>query len=73
MSKILRFKIQKLHRNSKIKTLGFVWSFKILTTKVVALNSSSCFEDIISISLPFKRHIFCQNATCNCGVIRVNS
>ena len=39
---------------SKLSDLyGPVWSFKILTTKVVALNSSCCFEDIISVSLPF--------------------
>ena len=43
---------------SKLSDLyGPVWSFKIFTTKVVALNSS-CFEDIISISLPFKDTFF---------------
>ena len=30
----------------------------MLTTKVTALNSYSCFEDIISISLLFRRNIF---------------
>ena len=40
---------------------------------VVALNSSSCFEDIISILLPFQGHLFHQNPTCNCEVTRVDS
>ena len=35
----------------------------MLTTKVAALNSYSCFEDIISISLLFRRHIFRFAAT----------
>ena len=34
-------------------------SFKIIITKIVALNSSSCFEDIIFISITFqKTHFF---------------
>ena len=58
MYKTFGIKISKLYTNSWIKTLGFVWSFKILTTKVVSLNSSCCFEDIISISLPFFKYTF---------------
>ena len=38
MSKTFTIKISKLHTNSWIKTLGFVWSFEILTTKIVAFN-----------------------------------
>ena len=38
---------------------GPVWSFKIFTTKPYkALNSSSCFEDIISIFITFLKTHF---------------
>ena len=52
--------ILKLHTNPKVLIQEFVWSFEI--------------DHIISMSIPFKRHLFfCQNPMYNCRVIVVES
>ena len=43
----------------------------MLITKVIALNHSSCFEDIFSISILFVRQLFRQNPMDTGGVIKV--
>ena len=49
------------------------WSFKILITIVLAPIYSFCFEDTVSLSIPIKRHNFCQTPLYNSGVTRSES
>ena len=65
--------ILKLHTNPKVFDLRIVWSFEILNPNVLNIIYSSYFKYIISISIPFKGHLFCQNPMYNCGVIGVES
>ena len=53
--------------------LSVVCSFKILITIVLAEFYSFCFEDTMSLSIPFKRHDFCQTPLYNSGVARFES
>ena len=60
--------ILKLHTNPKVLIQGFVWSFEILITKVLALTHPFYFDYTISMLMSFERHLFCQNQIFNCGV-----
>ena len=51
----------KLHTNPKILVHEFVWSFEVLITNVLDIIYYVYFDYIISMSVPFKRHLFCQN------------
>ena len=53
--------ILKLHINPKVLIQEFVWSFKIFIPNVLDIICSFYFDYIISMSIPFKTHIFCQN------------
>ena len=65
--------ILKLHTNPKVLILEFLWSFEILNPSILDIIYSSYFDCIISMSIPFKEHLFCQNPMYNCGVICVES
>ena len=45
----------------------------MLITIVLALTDSFCFQDIVSLSRPIKRHDFCQNPLNNSAVTRVEN
>ena len=51
----------------------FVWSSEILIPNVLDIIYSFYFDYIISMSIPFKGRLFCQNPMYNCGVIDVES
>ena len=65
--------ILKLHTNPKVLIKEFVWSFEILIPNVLDIVHSFYFDCIISMSIPFRRHLFCQNPMYTCGVIGVES
>ena len=44
-----------------------------MNPNVLDIIYSFYFEDIISMSTPFKGHLFCQSPMYNCGVIGVES
>ena len=50
--------ILKLHTNPKVWIQEFVWSFESLNPNVLDITYSSCFDYIISMSIPFKGHLF---------------
>ena len=52
--------ILRLQTNPKVLIQGFVWSFEILITNVLPLTYSIYFDYIMSMSVPFKKHLFCQ-------------
>ena len=58
--------ILKLHTNPKVL-------IQELITSVLDIIYSFIFDYIISMPVPFKRHLFCQNPMNNCGVINVES
>ena len=53
--------ILKLQTNPKVLIQGFVWSFEILITNVLALTHPFYFDYTISMLMSFERHLFCQN------------
>ena len=55
------------------KITANVWGFKILITIVLALIYTLCFEHTVSLSIPIKRHDFCQTPLYNSGVTRFES
>ena len=65
--------ILKLHTNPKVLIQKFIWSVEVLIPNVLDIIYSFCFDYIISMPVPFKRHLFCQNPMYNCGVIDVES
>ena len=63
----------KPHTNPKVLIQEFQWSFEILIPNVLDIVHSFYFDYIMSMSIPFKRHLLCQNPMYNCGVISVES
>ena len=50
--------ILKLHTNPKVLIQEFIWSFEVLITNVLDIICSFIFDYIISMPVPFKRHLF---------------
>ena len=65
--------ILKLHTNPKVLIQEFIWSFEVLIPNVLDIIYSFYFDYIISMPVPLKRHLFCQNLMYNCAVISVES
>ena len=70
--------ILKLHIYRPIQILKFliqefVLSSEILIPNVLDVIYSFYFVYIMSMSIPFKGRLFCQNPMYNCGVIGVES
>ena len=71
--KNLRLQLSWLILNPKVLIQEFVWSLEILIVNVLDKIYSLYFDYIISMSVSFKIHLFCQNQMYNCGVIGVES
>ena len=65
--------ILKLHTNPKVLIQEFIWSFEVLIPNFLDIIYSFYFDYIISMPVPLKRHLFCQNLMYNCAVISVES
>ena len=70
--------IFKLHIYRPIQILKFliqefVLSSEILIPNILDVIYSFYFDYIMSMSIPFKGRLFCQNPMYNCGVIGVES
>ena len=62
----------KLHTGPyKVFIQEFVWSSEILIPNVLDIIYFFYFDNIISMSIPFKGRLFCQNPMYNCTVIGV--
>ena len=65
--------ILKLHTNPKVLIQKFIWNFEVLITNVLDTIYYFYFNYIISMSVPFKRHLFCQNLMYNCVINSVEN
>ena len=68
--------ILKLHTNSKVWIQEFLWIFEVLITSVLDIIYSFVFDYIISMPVPFKRHLLvkirCINAVLSALKVEQN-
>ena len=62
--------ILKLHTKAKVLIQEFIWSFQILNPNVLDIIYSSYFDYIISMSIPFKRHLFVK---VRCIIVKLSA
>ena len=68
--------ILKLHTNPKVWIQEFLWIFEVLITSVLDISYSFVFDYIISMPVPFKRHLLvkirCINAVLSALKVEQN-